>query len=186
MFKRNSFSLVEIIVATCIFLILANMAFLTLNTGMNAWFSGGTSVELRNEIIRGLTAMAKELKQTAPGEVDYPPSPGSATYIIFSLPQDLDNDGTIIDWSGFAANDYEPTIEYAPTTVRYELNSTGQIIRISSGQSRIIAKDIVSLQFTRPATESDILQINIGAQKKDKKGRVISDTASLIIKMRNN
>lgn len=185
MFKRNSFSLVEVIVATCIFLVLVNMAFVTLNTGMSSWFSGGVSVELRNEIIKAFGAMEKELKETASAKLDNLPSGSSAAYLIFRLPQDIDNDGTIIDWSGVAPM-YEPTIEWSLTNVTYQLNASKEIIRTSSGQSRIIARNISTLQFSRPSAQPDILQIDITAQKNDSKGRVINDTARLMIKMRNN
>ena len=183
--RVTGFTLVEMMVATCIFLMLVNMAFLTLNTGMNSWFSGGTSVELRSEIIKTFIAMEKELKATAPAQTNLP-SGGMATSLIFHLPQDIDGDGTIVDWNGTAPL-YKPAIEWSPTTVTYQLNANGEIIRTTSlGQSRIISRNIISLQFSRSSTVSNILQIDITAQKMDPKRRMLNDTARLIVKMRNN
>jgi len=164
---------------------LVNMAFATLNTGMNSWFSGSTSVDLRSEIIKTFSTMEKDLKNTAPAQTNLA-SGSSATSIVFHLPQDIDGDGTIIDWNGTSPL-YEPIIEWPAETITYELNANNEIIRrTSSGQSRVLARNIVSLQFSRLSTMSNILQIDISAQKSDTKGRVLNDAARLIIKMRNN
>ncbi len=183
--RAYGFTLIEIMVAACIFLVLISMAFLTLNTGMNAWFGGSASVEVRNEIVKALNTMGNELKATAPAQTNLP-SGGSATSITFHLPQDIDGDGTIINWNGVAPL-YEPTIEWSPTTVTYELNASQQVIRrTSQGESRILANNIVGLQFSSPTTQSHIIQINISAQKRDRKGRLVNDAATLMIKMRNS
>jgi prepilin-type N-terminal cleavage/methylation domain-containing protein len=184
--KAAGFTLVEVIVATAVFFILVNMAFVTMNTGMNSWFSSSTSVELRSELIKTLAAMERELKETAPAKLENLPSGGSAATLTFHLPQDVDGDGTLINWNGTAPK-YEPIIEWSPTTVTYAVNGTGVLIRSTSlGQSRVVAQDIVGLQFSRPTTVSNILQIDLSAQKNDVKGRVLSDAARLMIKMRNN
>jgi len=54
------------------------------------------------------------------------------------------------------------------------------------GQSRMLARNISSLQFSRPAVASNILQVDIIARKQDSKGRIVNDTARLMVKMRNN
>lgn len=185
--KRNAgSSLVEVIVATCIFLMLVDMAFVTLNTGMNSWFTGNTAVEARSEIIKTLSAMEKELKETASAQTL--PNSGVSTSINFHLPggADIDGDGTIINWYGFSPL-YEPVIEWSTTNITYELNASGEIIRRTSlGQSRVLARNISSLQFSRTATATNILQIDITAQKRDSKGRIVNDMARLMVKMRNN
>ena len=71
--------------------------------------------------------------------------------------------------------------------ITYELNAAGEIIRRTSlGQSRMLARNISSLQFSRPAVASNILQVDIIARKQDSKGRIVNDTARLMVKMRNN
>lgn len=184
--KPAGFSLIEVIVATCVFLILVNMAFITLNTGMNSWFTGDTAVELRNEIIKAFSAMEKELKRTGPPPHIDLDSGESASFVNFYLPADVDGDGTVINWNGVAPR-YEPFTEWSTTVITYELNANGEIIRRTSlGQSRVLARNISSLQFSTSAVASDILQIDISAQKRDAKGRIVIDTAQLLVKMRNN
>ncbi|MFA5271620.1 MAG: hypothetical protein WC412_04690 [Candidatus Omnitrophota bacterium] len=186
--NRNAgFSLVEVIVATCIFLMLVDMAFVTLNTGMNSWFTGNIAVEMRSELIKTLSVMEKELKETAPAQTNLP-SGALAASINFHLPGgvDVDGDGTIIYWSGTAPL-YEPAIEWSAEVITYELNAAGEIIRRTSlGQSRVLARNISSLQFSRPSVASNILQIDITAQKQDSKGRIVNDAARLMVKMRNS
>jgi hypothetical protein len=78
-------------------------------------------------------------------------------------------------------------MEWSPVVITYELNASGEIIRRTSlGQSSVVARNILNLQFSRPAAISNIMQVDITAQKSDTKGRVISDVATLMIKMRNH
>ena len=59
----KGFTLLEILVATSIFLILTAVALSLMLTSNEAWFTGSTSISLRQEIIKTLLTMEKELKE---------------------------------------------------------------------------------------------------------------------------
>lgn len=179
----RSFTLIEALVAAAVFSILVGMTFLVLNAGMSSWFMGDVEAELRREGIKALTAIEKELKYTAPAETDLA-SGATAASLSFHLPS-RDANGVVIDWNGFT-----PSIVWSTELITYELNANGEIIRRSSlGQSSVLARNITSLQFSRTAPPDpfpdDMLRIDITAQKADKKGRVLTDSVQLLIKMRN-
>jgi hypothetical protein len=178
---RSGFSLTEALVATCIFLILVNMAFITLNTGVNSWLTGGTAVEVRSEIIKAFMVMEKDLKKTTSSgtsvcalDLD---SDSTDTSISFPLPAVSNSTGAILDSLG--------AINWAEC-ITYELNSSGEILRkTASGGEVVIARQINSLQFTRPEGSANLIQVDITAQKTDNHGRVVSDSGQITVKMRN-
>ncbi|MCK9615258.1 MAG: prepilin-type N-terminal cleavage/methylation domain-containing protein [Candidatus Omnitrophica bacterium] len=177
------FTILEVLIAAAIFSIVIGMTFLALNTGMSSWFSGDVEVELRREIIKALTTMEKELKYTAPAQTDLADG-ATATSLNFHLPN-KDANGVVINWGNLV-----PSISWSADIITYERNVNGEIIRrTSSGEYRVLARNITSLQFSRLAPPDpfpdDMLRIDITVQKADKKGRVLNDTVQLLVKMRN-
>jgi len=179
----GAFTLIEALVAAAVFSILVGMTFTVLNTGISSWFMGDAEAELRREIIKALTAMEKELKYTAPAQTDLASGATSAS-LNFHLPN-RDANGVVIDW-----DELTPAIEWSAEVITYELNANGEIIRRSSlGQSSVLARNVISLQFSRTSPPDpfpeDMLRIDITVQKADKKGRLLSDSVQLLVKMRN-
>lgn len=178
--QRNSvsgFTFVEIILAVSIFLALIVSLYGVMDTGRVSWFRASTAVELRQEIMRALTRMESELKEVQPGLISLA-SGDTSSSLIFRLPQDIDNDGTIlnaasgqIEWSG---------------NITYALNGSNEITRIVQGDpSSIIARDILVLEFTRPVGQDRILEISITARKTSALGNTVQDTGQIEVKMRN-
>lgn len=172
----KAFTLVEILVAVCIFFILIGAAFLVLNTGVSAWLAGDVEVQLRRELVKAITPMEKELKLTRAAQTNLASGTTSNT-ITFAIPADIDNDGTILDSTG--------QVEWSPDLVTYSLNANGEIVRTTAAGTTILARNITSLQFTRPVSPVNILQVDISARKQNIKGRVFTDISQFIIKMRN-
>jgi prepilin-type N-terminal cleavage/methylation domain-containing protein len=169
-------SLIEVLVSVSIFLILVAAVFLVMNIGSGAWFSGGTAAELRQQIIRAFMVMEKELKETSPAHCGL--SSGTSSYsLVFELPEDVDQDGTILDSSGF--------VEFSGNSTTYALDGAGRITRTLSGVTTILANDINSLEFTRPDTPIDAIEIDITAEKKAGNGRVVQESGHIQVKMRN-
>lgn len=185
--RRNfskGFTFVEVLVAVCIFFILVAMAFVLLDSGTKSWFAGDIETRLRREIVKAVMPMEKELKLTRASQTNLA-SGAASTSITFSIPQDNDADGTILDssanieWSNDSA-------AASPWTITYSLNANNEIIRTTSaGSTSVLARNITSLQFTRPVSPVNILQIDISAQAQDRKGRTFADVGQLVIKMRN-
>jgi len=171
----KGFSLVEILVSVSILLILIFALFAVMEVGRNSWFTGDTSVQLRQEIIKAFMTMERELKETRPAQISLTAG-SSGSSLTFKIPQDNNGDGTILDSLG--------NVEWSGD-ITYALDGSGQIIRTASGATVILTQDITSLQFTRPSSPPDILQIDITAQKASDQGRQMQDSGQLIVKMRN-
>jgi prepilin-type N-terminal cleavage/methylation domain-containing protein len=171
----KGFTLIELIVSISIFLILIFVLFSMMGSGTSAWFTGSRSVELRQEIIKVFMKMEVELQETRPAQISL--SIGSTSpALTFKIPQDNDNDGTILDSFG--------NVEWS-NNITYALNGANQITRTASGATTILANSIITLQFTRPTTSVSLLQIDVTAHKTIPSGRIIQDSGQIIRKMRN-
>lgn len=174
----KGFTLIEIIFGVGIFLILVLAIFAVMNVGIGAWFSSDVSVQLRQEIIKAFTKMEKELKETRPASAQIDLGIDSSSHSLrFKIPQDGgDPDDTILNPSG--------NIEWSDW-IKYELNGANEITRTASGVTSVLARNVVNLQFTRPASPVNILQIDITARKVSAQRRTIQDVGQITIKMRN-
>ena len=173
--KTKGFTLLEMLVAVAIFLIAILALFAIMDMGRSSWFTGDTSAQLRQEVIRALTVMEKEIKETRPAQVSLTAGANSAS-LKFKIPHDNDGNGTVLDASG--------NIEWS-AEITYALNGAGEITRTSSGTTTILAHNIVNLQFVRPLSPVNILQIDIAARKSTVMGKVMQDLDRAIVKMRN-
>lgn len=165
----------EIIVAVAIFLLLVFAIFAMMNVGRGAWFTGDVTVQLRQEIIRAFTTMERELKETRPAKISLTIGSSSSS-LTFKIPQDNNGDGTILDSFG--------NIEWSGD-ITYALNGANEITRTALGLTSVLARNIITLQFSRPTSPVNILQIDITAQKVSVQGRTGQDTGKITIKMRN-
>jgi hypothetical protein len=146
-----------------------------MTVGRNATYMGDTSIGLRQEIIRAYLTMDKELRGSRPSLLSIGVGTTSAS-LTFKMPQDVDGDGSYLNSTG--------GVEWSGN-ITYALNAAGQITRVSSNVTKILANNITSLLFTRPTTPVDILQIDVTAQKQSLARRTLQDSAQIKIKMRN-
>ena len=119
--------------------------------------------------------MERELKETRPAQTSLASGSSSAS-LTFRIPQDTDGDGTILDSLG--------NIEWSPQ-ITYALNGSHQITRTASGATTVMANNISVLQFTRPLSPVNILQVDITASKNTTFGRQIQDLGQITFEMRN-
>lgn len=171
----KGFTLIEVLFGVAIFLILILAIFAVMNVGIGAWFTGDVSVELRQEIIKAFTAMEKELKETRPAQISLTIGTSSPS-LTFKIPQDNNNDGTILDSFG--------NIEWSGN-ITYALNGANEITRTASGVTSVLAHNVVNLQFSRPTSPVNLLQIDITARKVSAQGKTVQDAGQIMIKMRN-
>jgi len=171
----KGFTLIEVLFGVAIFLILILAIFAVMNVGIGAWFTGDVSVELRQEIIMAFTAMEKELKETRPAQISLTIGTSSPS-LTFKIPQDNNNDGTILDSFG--------NIEWSGN-ITYALNGANEITRTASGVTSVLAHNVVNLQFSRPTSPVNLLQIDITARKVSAQGKTVQDAGQIMIKMRN-
>ena len=169
----KGFTLIEILVASLIMSVIMAALFVALSIGQNSWFTGDAAIELRDQTIRSIMNMDKELSETRPSKINLAIGATSST-VTFYVPQDNNGDGSVVDSVG--------NIEWSGA-ITYSLNSSNQIIRASGGASTIIGIDIATLQFTM--TENRLIQIDITARKTALSKRQMQDTEQAVIKIRN-
>ena len=171
--NRKGFTLLEIFITTSIFLVLTAVALSLMLTSNEAWFTGSTSIGLRQEIIKTLLTMEKELKETRASQTNL--SIGStSSSLSFKIPK-ITN-GSILDSSG--------NIIWS-NSISYSVNANKQIIRNDSVNTTVLGNNVTALNFTRPIAMGSIFQINITAQKTSPTRRVFQDTEQMSIRMRN-
>jgi prepilin-type N-terminal cleavage/methylation domain-containing protein len=171
----RGFTLLEILTAVSIFTLLALAIFAVMDLGRASWFTGSASVEAHQEMIKSFMIMEKEIRETRPAEISLT-SGTSAPSITLKIPQDIDADGDVLDASG--------NIEWSGN-ITYALNSSNQITRTAPGAVSVLANNIISLQFTRPVSSIDIVQVDVTARKTSVTGRQFQETGQIVIKMRN-
>jgi prepilin-type N-terminal cleavage/methylation domain-containing protein len=170
----KGFTLTETLVAILIMTIIFGGVLMTMTVGQRSFFTGNVETDLREQITRAVMAMDSEISQTKPTRTDLDIGE-TGNSITFSVPNDIDGDGTVVDSMG--------SIEWSAVNITYSLNASNQIIRTSAGASRVIANNIISLQFQR--TQDKLIQVDITAQDTSNLGRLIQDTEQAVIKMRN-
>ena len=176
----KGFTIVEVLISAVLIAVLIMAAFTVLDIGRGSWFSGDVRVELRNEITRAFMGMEREIRETRPVSAQMNINYGAAANsITFKIPT-TDVDGVVLDSFGYIV--WSGNIVYA-------LNGNNEIVRTDpDGSTRVLAKYITSLQFSRnrtPALPQDLLIINITAQKASGVGKIASETGQLILRMRN-
>jgi type II secretory pathway component PulJ len=174
LFKKG-ITILEMFIAISILLLLISSAFSLLTRSRDTWLTGEARIALRQELMKTVVQMEKELKQTRPSKINLSIASSSSS-ISFKTPQDNDNDTTVLDSSG--------NVEWSGN-ITYLRNNANQLVRNMSGTASILANNISALQFTRPSSPDDILQINITARKTTATQRVIQDTETILVKMRN-
>ena len=166
---------IEILVSVSIFLILMFAVFAVMDVGRGAWFSGDASTQLRQEIIKAFTRMERELKATRASQINLTIGT-SGPSLTFRVPQDNNGDGTVLDSLG--------NVEWSGN-ITYALSNANEITRTASGVTSVLARDIVNLQFSRPTSPVNLLQVDIAAQKTSAARRIIRETGEITVKMRN-
>jgi prepilin-type N-terminal cleavage/methylation domain-containing protein len=169
----KGFTLIEMLVASLIMGVITVALSVVMSLGQRSFFTGDVAIGLREQTIRAVMAMDKEISKTRPSRTNLTIGASSNT-ITFSVPQDNNADGSIVDSMG--------NIEWS-SSITYALNGERQIIRSQAGVNSVIGIDIEALQFTR--TEDRIMQVDISAQNTPRLGQEIQDNEQVIIKMRN-
>ncbi|MBP7217131.1 MAG: prepilin-type N-terminal cleavage/methylation domain-containing protein [Candidatus Omnitrophica bacterium] len=173
--KTRGFTIIELVISSAILLMLIIAALATIDVSRTSLFIGDASVELRQEIIKAFTRMEKELKETRPAQISLTAGMSGST-LAFRVPTDKDLDGTILDSQG--------SIEWSDSIV-YALNEAHQLTRTAAGKTHVLANNIRSVQFNRPAATSNLLEIDIVAEKTTPSQNVMRDSGEIMLKMRN-
>ena len=165
----------EVLIAVIIFSIIALGLASAVVVGKDALFVSDIPTQLRGNVLFALMPMIQELRQTAPAQTNLGAG-ASGNAITFRIPFDNNADGMVVDNNG--------SIEWGGA-ITYACNASNQLTRTFGGATAVIAPNITSLLFNRPAGEDALLQISVVAQKADNQGNLYQDNEQAIIKMRN-
>jgi len=170
-------TIIEVLVALVIFSVIAMGIGYAVVAGKSALFVSDIPTQLRQDLLFALMPMERELRQTAPSKINLTEGTVSNA-VTFQIPHDDDvpADGIVVDDIG--------NIEWGQG-ITYALDGTGQLIRSQAGTTKVVAANIASLQFSRPAGQDAIIQIDITVQKADGQGVLHQDTEQAVVKMRN-
>lgn len=170
----KGFTVFETLISMLIFSIIAVAIGLAVVAGKEALFTSDIPTQLRQNLLSAIVSMNRELRQTAPSKTNLG-SDSSSNSITFKIPHDNNGDGSTVDAIG--------SIEWGED-ITYARDGSNRLIRTQAGATSIISSEISALQFSRPADEVNILQIDITAQGTNNAGTWF-DTEQAIIKMRN-
>lgn len=170
----RGFTVFETLISILIFSIITVALGIAVVVGKNSLFTSDVPTQLRQNLLFAIISMDRELRQTAPSKTNLNAS-SSSNSITFQIPNDNNNDGSTIDTNG--------NTEWG-TAITYARDGANQFIRTQSNLTSVISSSIAGLQFTRPAGEDDIIQIDITAQAANNAGNW-QDSEQTIIKMRN-
>ena len=203
--KKNSFTLVELMIVSLLFVFIIGGTLAVLSVGRISWQQTEVSVELQQDLRKAMLRITKELRESG---FDSAPSPmftiedntgvNSTDIVRFSIPVDYDNDGDItdaagdIEWGGVtlwankdpdceAPGDNCQELDYE---IEYLINAENQFIRrVLDNTSAVVREDnyannILDFQVSLKSGYTDIVNIEITVQKDTVFGRTI--TKSLI------
>ena len=182
---KTGLTLIDVIAAFSIFFIILAAALGVLTMGRESWQSGSVQIQVQRDARRGMDTMVRELRQSGSSTIEVVLPDGSPyDNITFRIPEDIDNDGDVIDNNGLL--EWGNSISYFIDT--NDVNSDGitsQLLRSAGGQSRVLANNITNLQFRRGLTTPNIIEIALQAQKSIVPGRSLQATLNSQVSLRN-
>lgn len=171
---KKGFTLVEILVSVAIFAILIAAVSTVFLVGESSWQTNSVRMELQQELRKAMDWMKNDLRQTRDSAITGGPVVADGqpyTSITFYLPNGVS--GGSITWN--------------TDTTQFILGGTdnNQLQRIEGADTRVLALNIETLEFTRQAATSGIIEVLLAAEKDTIKGATITSSLTFEIQMRN-
>ncbi|MBM3247946.1 MAG: hypothetical protein FJZ10_00750 [Candidatus Omnitrophica bacterium] len=207
--KDNSFTLVEVLIVSFLFLIIMGGILSILAVGRNSWYETDVEIELQQDLRKAITRVTKELRESGFDQADAAKvaiqdgaGQNSSDILIFYVPVDHDNDGDVTDGAGnlqwgapmlWANKDPDceapgDTCQYLDYKIQYLINADNQFIRrvldASNNMVRedLYANNIVDFQVSR---STDFVSLEITARKDTVFGRTITKSIGSNLYLRN-
>ena len=188
--KFNSgFTLVEILVASAIFVVMLGIMYGIYISGLDVYGTGSYQVDLQAQARLALNYMVLELRNATRTSAQNPspnlsiPSVPNNKQIHFYLPQDKDGDGLITDANGEIEWDTNNQIDYQ------FIPSQKILRRLEKGDQKIFASDVSDVQFMDINIDHTLsigeLKIILTLSKTTPRHRNISITLSSNVALRN-
>jgi prepilin-type N-terminal cleavage/methylation domain-containing protein len=187
--RRSAFTLVEVLVASSIFLVVLSLMYSTYLAGTDLWQSHSEDLELQAKARACLDRMTSELKGATRTSGRNPspnltiPSAPNNNAAHFYLPRDNDGDGLLTDAGGAIEWDTNNQIKYDYVPGQRELR------RLEKGQFDILATDVDSVQFTDASMDNTLplteVRVALTLSSVTPRGRMVTAACSASVKLRN-
>ena len=181
--------MIELLVVTAIFSVIAAGIVLTIASAQRSWTVGSGETVLTSELRRALDQMSRELLESQAAQIQRPAANGAwDTAIVFRVPLDLNGDGSVLDANGSIA-EWSNTITYefqpggrTNACTRTQVNDPGLLPRTFVST---LANHITNAQFRRQAATADVVEIQMTASTINEMGQVFSRSMGTRVKLRN-
>ncbi len=164
---EKGFTLFEMMVSVAIFSIITMLVGMILQGGEEQVQLAGLKMNLQESTRESLYQMGLEIRESSPSRIAIG-SGGSA--LTFQIPANVSNSG-VITWSN-------------PITYQRGGNGT-QLVRISGGQTTILANDIQNVTFSTSSGSPSSIIFAVTAQRTMINGRVLSVASTGEARLRN-
>ena len=194
--QRRGFTLIEMMVVVAIFSIVTAAIFMTMASGRQSWQTNEASVQVQEEVRKGLRMLGQELRESGREQAtSHVLINGTNDALVFQIPIDanaataafdLDANGDIV-WGAEAV---------AGHAIRYDLQA-GQLVRqqvdalaldaAPVGAAKIVANHMTVVSFTQAPAAGNItgVDVSLTAQKISLAQHALSASEQLHITLRN-
>ncbi len=178
---RGGFTLMEMMVTMSIVVGISGVLVAVFRMNQQCWEVAQAHLSVSMELRRGMDEMSRELTSTQVAQVDIPADGTWYPSITFSVPEDVDGDGTVLDSSG--AMEWSDSITYSLGGETEE-----QALREQDGElDRVIANGVTELEFKRDAATPTVVEVRISVEKVvHTKDFPHTATLSTRVRLRNN
>ncbi len=164
---RQGLTLVEALVTVIIFSFILGICYMILISGSDSWETNSVRVELQQELRKAMDWITQDLRQAGSASIVNVPANGSA-YTSITFRKAAGVSGGSITWDS--------------STTQYSLGGTGgtQLLRqVGSQTAAVIAQNIQSLQFSRQASSSNVVNVSLQAEKATLRGKTLTGKAPI-------
>ncbi len=180
--------MIELIIVSSIITLVSSIFVEHLICQSDFLWTSTTQAEMRSQAQLALDAVLGELRHTTRAAAGSPPNlvipaPPNNTTMTFYLPIDIDGNGLIVDNVGNIEWDIGNPVQYQ------FVPAARQLRRVVGVNSRVLANDVNGVTFEDRnidgAMATDEVRIRLVFQRVSPRQRVVSETATAIVKMRN-
>ena len=165
--KYKGFSLPEMMASLAVFSLIMVLVSAILRGGEDQVRLGEIKMNLQESARESLYRMALEVRESSPSKVALA-SGGAA--LSFQIPASVSNSG-VITWS---------------PSITYQLGGNGtQLVRITGGQTTVLANDIQSVAFGASGSPIATVSFSVITRRTMINGRILSVTSTGEAKLRN-
>lgn len=164
---RLGLTLVEALVTVIIFSFILGICYTILISGSDSWETNSVRVELQQELRKAMDWITQDLRQAGSASITNVPANGSA-YTSITFRKAAGVSGGNIVWDA--------------DTTQYFLGGTdgNQIQRqVGSQTAAVIAQNVQSLQFSRQASASNVVNVSLQAEKATLRGKTLAGKAPI-------